>query len=241
MLGIHVLIRYICIFYYYHAHCCFFSSNVFIIRCFCCFHGLWPKSKQSWILKSYIGGKKVALFSKWPYLMTQLEIREGLITKTQDKIRSNFFVHIWRMAGSTVTYIFNHLHWIFTWPKNIDFIGMYVSVCMYVCLSVFISIIRFWPVLIKLGRVMYYDKRQVPFINERNYFGRMKMLKSPYLSKFFKNSFEFIEYCVSSFCRQILCLRKNCFEWMHISISPLGQKLQIFWFFLTLFFSLSAW
>ena len=64
---------------------------------------------------------------------------------------------------------------------GIIFIGVYVSVCVSVCLCVclwvFISIISksYWPILMKLGRMMYNDKRQlIPFENEMNRTGRMQ-------------------------------------------------------------------
>ena len=56
--------------------------------------------------------------------------------------------------------------------------GVYVSVCLCVCVSVcqfFISIISksSWPILIKLGRMMYNDKLQVPIEDGINQTGKI--------------------------------------------------------------------
>ena len=64
-----------------------------------------------------------------------------------------------------------------TWPKTL-FLDRYyfhprhcVCVCRWVCISI-ISISS-WPILMKLGRMMYnYKRRQVPFKNGMNRFGR---------------------------------------------------------------------
>ena len=59
---------------------------------------------------------------------------------------------------------------------GIIFIRVYVSVCvcLSVCVSICISIISksSWPILMKLGRMMYNDKRQFPFKDEINRSGR---------------------------------------------------------------------
>ena len=55
-----------------------------------------------------------------------------------------------------------------------------VSVC--VCVWVFISIISksSWPILMTLGRMIDYDKRQIPFEDELNQFIRTEVTKNPY-------------------------------------------------------------
>ena len=68
---------------------------------------------------------------------------------------------------------------------GIIFIRVYVSVCLSVCVcvSVFISIISksAWPILMKLGRMIFNDKRQVPFEDELNWFIRTEVTENSYL------------------------------------------------------------
>ena len=85
-----------------------------------------------------------------------------------------------------------------TWPKNFIF-GQEVffssaCMCLCVCLSVFISIISksSWPILMKLGRMIYNDKRQVPFKDELNRFIRTEVTENPYLYFFLLRPFDYI-------------------------------------------------
>ena len=64
---------------------------------------------------------------------------------------------------------------------GIIFIGVYVSVC--VCGSVCVCMGRlsqksYWPILMKLGRMMYYDNNSVPFEDEINQFIRMEVTEN---------------------------------------------------------------
>ena len=66
---------------------------------------------------------------------------------------------------------------IFTWPKNFVFVQILFSsacMCLSVCVWVFTSIISksYWPILIKLGRMTYNDRIQVPFEDGMNRSGR---------------------------------------------------------------------
>ena len=68
-----------------------------------------------------------------------------------------------------------------TWPKNFVFGQVLFSsacMCLSVCVSVFISIISksSWPILMKLGRMIYNENISVPFKDEINWFGRTHTL-----------------------------------------------------------------
>ena len=58
------------------------------------------------------------------------------------------------------------------------YVSACVSVCVSVCLSVFISIISKSnaPILMKLGRMIHNDKRQVPFEDGMNRFIRPEVM-----------------------------------------------------------------
>ena len=69
-----------------------------------------------------------------------------------------------------------------------------VCMCLCVCLCVFIRFISksSWPILMKLGRMMYNDKVQVPFEDELNRFIRTEVTENPYLYFFLLRPFDYI-------------------------------------------------
>ena len=62
--------------------------------------------------------------------------------------------------------------------RGIIFIGVYLSVCVCVCLSVCLCVCgtdnskSSWPILMKLGRMVYNDKSSVPFADEIDHVDR---------------------------------------------------------------------
>ena len=84
-----------------------------------------------------------------------------------------------------------------------------LSVCLCVCVSVFISIISksSWPILMKLGRMIYNDKRQVPFEDELNRFIRTEVTENPYLYFFWLFPFDdfFRGYFPFFIIREVKC------------------------------------
>ena len=66
---------------------------------------------------------------------------------------------------------------------GIIFIDVIVSVCVSVCVWIFTSIISksLWPILIKLGKMIYNDKRQVPLEYELNRLIRTEVTENPHL------------------------------------------------------------
>ena len=76
------------------------------------------------------------------------------------------FRHVDNIIKAKHYYLAQNL-WFWT---GIIFIRVYVSVCVSVCLWVCSQIISksSWPILMKLGRIVYNDKRQVPFEDELN-------------------------------------------------------------------------
>ena len=73
---------------------------------------------------------------------------------------------------------------IVTWPENFVFGQVLFSLacmCLCVCLWTVTSIISnsSWPILMKLGRMIYNDQRQVPFEDEHYRFIRTEVTKNP--------------------------------------------------------------
>ena len=76
---------------------------------------------------------------------------------------------------------------------GIIFICVYVSVCVCVSVRLYIIISKsFRPILMKLGRMIYNDKRHVPFEDELNRFIRTEVTENPYLYFFLLRPFGYI-------------------------------------------------
>ena len=122
----------------------------------------------------------------YKYNINKLMGREGEVRVLMNTLNSSFLFDL-----KMFDYYLAQNLWFWT---GIIFIRVYVSVCLCVCVWRFISIIskNSWPILMKLGRMIYNDKRQVPFEDELNRFIRTEVTENPYFYFSLLRPFDYI-------------------------------------------------